>query len=64
MISDNTGLKVVTYWLGRLNDPAQEIIISDEHQSFTWVGLAEAKDLAPHHAPMFDKFNEALKNSL
>ena len=55
---------MVTYWLARLEDPEQEIIISDEHQSFTWVGLVEAKELAPRHAPVFDKFNEALKNIL
>ena len=56
--------KVVTYWPARLKDPAQEITISDEHQGFTWLGLAEARELAPRHAPVFDKFNEALKNIL
>jgi len=56
--------KVVTYWLARLENPDQIVTISDEHQSFTWLGLTEAKDLAPRHAPVFDKFNEALKNDL
>ena len=56
--------KVVTYWLARLEEPGQQIVISDEHQSYTWLGLAEARDLAPRHAPVFDQFNAALENIL
>ena len=56
--------KVVTYWLAKLENPDQAVKISDEHQSFEWLGLTEAKDLAPRHAPVFDKFNEDLKNIL
>ena len=56
--------KVVTYWLAKLENPDQAVTISDEHQSFEWLGLTEAKDLAPRHAPVFDKFNEDLKNIL
>ena len=52
----------MTYWLARLKDPLKKITISDEHQGFTWLGLAEARELAPRHAPVFDKFNEAAMN--
>ena len=41
-----------------------QVTISDEHQGFTWLPLAEARELAPRHAPVFDKFSEALKNIL
>ena len=56
--------KVVTYWLARLGAPDQAVTISDEHQAFTWLGRDEARALAPRHAPVFDKFDEALKNIL
>ena len=54
--------KVITYWAAKLKDPHQAIVISDEHLSFKWLGLAEAKAKTSRDAPMFDKFNEAIIN--
>ena len=54
--------KVITYWAAKLKDPHQAIVISDEHSSFKWLGLAEAKAMTSRDAPMFDKFNEAIIN--
>ena len=52
--------KMITYWAAKIKDPNQEIVLSDEHLSFKWLGLSEAKAISSRDAPMFEKFNEAI----
>lgn len=54
--------KVITYWPAKIKDPHQAIVISDEHLSFKWLGLSEAKTISSRDAPMFDKFYEVISN--
>ena len=34
LLAFNGCLKVVTYWLAKLLDPQQSVVLSDEHQDF------------------------------
>ena len=34
--------KVVTYWLARLNNPLDEVGLSEEHQALAWLPSKEA----------------------
>ncbi len=43
---NGTKPKQVTYWLAKLNDPEVKVVMSDEHQDFKWLGLAEACKIA------------------
>lgn len=38
--------KIVTYWLAKLNNPEDRVILSDEHQDCRWLQLEEACDLS------------------
>ena len=53
--------KTVTLWLARLNDPNQEIKLSDENPKYKWLVLAEAKKISPKLTPVLDEFSEAMK---
>ena len=53
--------KTVTLWLARLNDPNQEIKLSDENTKYKWLVLDEAKKISPKLTPVLDEFSEAMK---
>ena len=53
--------KTVTLWLARLNDPNQEIKLSDENPKYKWLILDEAKNTSSKLTPVLDEFSEAMK---
>lgn len=53
--------KTVTLWLARLNDPNQEIKLSEENTKYKWLVLDEAKKISPKLTPVLDEFSEAMK---
>ena len=53
--------KTVTLWLARLNDPNQEIKLSDENPQYKWLVLDEAKKISPKLTPVLEEFSEAMK---
>ena len=53
--------KTVTLWLARLNDPNQEIKLSDENTKYKWLILEEAKKTSPKLTHVLDEFSEAMK---
>ena len=38
--------KVVVYWLAKLSNYEDTVVLSDEHQAFKWLSLDEARDLS------------------
>ena len=38
--------KIVTYWLAKLNNPDDKVILSEEHQDFKWLQVEEACKVA------------------
>jgi len=40
--------KNVIYWLSELKDPQTQITLSDEHQAFEWLSLANAQNYAKY----------------
>ena len=50
-----------TLWLARLNDPNQEIKLSDENLTYKWLELDEAKKISPKLTPVLDNFSEVMK---
>lgn len=45
-IKDKPFTKQVTYWLARLNNNNTPVVLSNEHQSYEWLPLVEAKEKA------------------
>ena len=58
--------KIVTYWLARLTKYDDEVVLSDEHQDFRWLGLGEAMELSgfPDMAKCLQSFSDKLTNVL
>ena len=38
--------KVVVYWLAKLINYEETVVLSEEHQAFKWLSLDEARDLS------------------
>ena len=38
--------KVVVYWLAKLINCEETVVLSEEHQAFKWLSLDEARDLS------------------
>lgn len=38
--------KAVVYWLAKLKDPKQSVILSSEHQDLKWLPLPEAQEIS------------------
>lgn len=34
--------KKVVYWLAKLNNPSDPVVLSDEHRDFKWLGMEDA----------------------
>ena len=58
--------KIVTYWLARLANYDDKVLLSDEHQDFRWLGLNEAKELSgfPDMAKCLQSFSDKLTTIL
>ena len=58
--------KIVTYWLARLADHDDKVLLSDEHQDFRWLGLNDAKELSgfPDMAKCLQSFSDKLATIL
>uniref|UniRef100_A0A6F9DNL5 Bis(5'-nucleosyl)-tetraphosphatase [asymmetrical] n=1 Tax=Phallusia mammillata TaxID=59560 RepID=A0A6F9DNL5_9ASCI len=50
--------KLVTYWLAELKDPKNKVTLSDEHQDFVWLPIAEAMQRSG-----YDDMQDALKKA-
>ena len=55
--------KIVTYWLAKLNNPEDKVILSDEHQDCKWLQLEEACDLSgfPDMANVLKNFQKKVE---
>ena len=58
--------KIVTYWLARLVEYDDKVLLSDEHQDFRWLGLNEAIELSgfPDMANCLKNFSDMLSTIL
>ena len=58
--------KDVYYYLARVRDPEQKIILSDEHQDLSWSNIHDACQLVKHETlqSVLKKADDFLKDSL
>ena len=52
--------KLVTYWLAKLKNFDDKIVLSHEHQNFKWCQLEDAKNIAPRHQQVLQNFYDYL----
>merc|ERR1712126_181142 len=52
--------KLVTYWLAKLKNFDDRIVLSHEHQNFRWFQLEDAKKIAPRHQEVLQNFHNYL----
>lgn len=41
--------KTVVYWLAKLKNPDEKVILSEEHQDLKWLPLPEAQEIAGYN---------------
>ena len=54
--------KIVTYWLAKMNNYDDKVVLSDEHQDFKWLDIDQAVSLSGFKdmAQVFKNFNSKL----